>query len=208
MKILSHRGYWNENIPNNSLEAIKLSLEKGFGFESDIRDYCGELVIAHNIAEKENFSAERVFELLKQYEDKYCFAINIKADGLKDLLCEMLAKYNLKNYFVFDMSVPQMVEYQRKGMTYFTRQSEYEMEPSMYEYATGVWLDAFEDETWITPEVIAGHLKNGKKVCIVSPDLHKREYMSFWNMLKELNIDTDDVMLCTDYPVQAREFFK
>lgn len=207
MKILAHRGYWNENISNNSIEALRLALEKGFGFESDIRDYCGKLVISHNIADEKSLEADIVFKMLKEYEDKFCFAINIKADGLKDLLDEMLTKYDLKEYFIFDMSVPQMIEYQAKGMTFFTRQSEYEETPCMYEQAQGVWIDAFESEDWINKDLIISHLNAGKKVCIVSPDLHKREYLAFWTRLKELDIDSENIMLCTDYPVEAREFF-
>lgn len=207
MEVLAHRGYWIEEIKNNSYEALIKALENGFGFESDIRDYMGELVISHNIAESESLSASNIFEKLSEYDDKFCFAINIKADGLQDLLYDTFIKYKIENYFTFDMSVPQMIEYREKGLKYFTRQSEYESELVLYDDAAGVWIDAFIDEAWITEELLNKHLNNGKKVCIVSPDLHKRQYLSFWNKLKTYKIDFNDVILCTDFPSQARDFF-
>ena len=49
MKILSHRGYWKAPIEKNTREAFVRSFALGFGTETDIRDYMGELVISHDI---------------------------------------------------------------------------------------------------------------------------------------------------------------
>ena len=49
MKILAHRGCWNTEIKSNSPQAIRSALERGFGFESDLRDYSGKLVISHDM---------------------------------------------------------------------------------------------------------------------------------------------------------------
>jgi hypothetical protein len=207
MIILSHRGYWNESITSNSLQAFSASLEARFGFESDIRDYNGEMVISHNIADESCPKAELVFKMLHEYQDRYCFAINIKADGLKDMLADFLMQNQIQNYFTFDMSVPQMIEYREKGITYFARQSEVELAPVMYEHAAGVWIDAFFEDSWITEKLLGDHLSAGKKVCLVSPDLHKREQMPFWTRLRDLDLDFSQVMLCTDMPNQAQKFF-
>ena len=209
MNILAHRGYWNADIERNSLPALRTALEKGFGFESDVRDYNGELVISHNIADASSLAAEEIFRYLAKNDDRYCFAINIKADGLKDLLMEYITRYRLMNYFLFDMSVPQMVEFDEMGLRYFTRQSEVESVPCMYERAAGVWIDGFWGTSWITEELLKGHIENGKEVCIVSPDLHGREdYRDFWEQLKNYRIDFSKVMLCTDHPDEARTFFR
>lgn len=207
MEILAHRGYWNKEIKSNSYEALTEALKNGFGFESDIRDYCEGLVVSHNVANSESFSINEVLEELARYDDRFCFAINIKADGLKDLLYYTLNKYKIDNYFTFDMSVPQMIEYREKGLKYFTRQSEYEKECVLYDDASGVWIDAFIEESWITEELLNEHLSKGKKVCLVSPDLHKRQYLSFWNKLRDSKVNFDNVILCTDFPSEAREFF-
>lgn len=207
MKILSHRGYWETENEKNTIDAIRRSLQKGFGFETDIRDYAGKMVISHNLAEESSPDAEEVFNELHKYGDRFCFAINVKADGLKDMLMEQLGKYQIKNYFAFDMSVPQMVEYIEKGIHVFTRQSEYEKEPVFYQEAAGVWIDGFEDLDWITEELLGKHIENGKYVCIVSPELHLREYKIFWDRLRRMEIDFEYVILCTDKPWEAEEYF-
>lgn len=208
MKILAHRGYWNKDIEKNSPLALRTALEHGYGFESDVRDYAERMVISHNIATADSQDAEEVFEWLHEFNDRYCFAINIKADGLKDILKLFFDKYSVSNYFLFDMSVPQMVEFREMGLKYFTRQSEVEPEPVMYEDAAGVWIDGFWSTDWITKELLDNHIKNGKEVCLVSPDLHgKEDYRGFWGKLVEDKIDLDKVILCTDYPDEAREYF-
>lgn len=208
MKVLAHRGLWGGTIESNSLNAIRTALENGFGFESDIRDYQEKLVISHNIADSKSFDAETVFKWLNEFDDKYIFAINIKADGLKELIVEYLNKYNITSYFLFDMSVPQMVEFREIGLRFFTRQSEVESFPVMYEDAAGVWIDGFWSVDWITKELIENHIKNGKEVCLVSPDLHgQKNYVDFWNKLKDYNFMSDQIMICTDHPKEAKEFF-
>ena len=179
MQILAHRGYWKEQEERNSPTALHRALESGFGFESDIRDYKGELVISHNIADESCQKAEEVFCWLAEHEDRYCFAINIKADGLTNLLAGLLEKYHITNYFTFDMSVPQMVEYADMGLTYFTRQSEVEPDPIMYDKAAGVWIDGFWGTDWITEALLQRHIAAGKRICLVSPELHDREYRPF-----------------------------
>lgn len=208
MKILAHRGYWNDKIVRNSPKALRIALEKGYGFESDVRDYKEKLVISHNIADSSSQEAEEVFRWLEEFGDKYCFAINIKADGLKDILAFYLEKYNITNYFVFDMSVPQMVEFREMGLRFFTRQSEVETIPVMYDDAAGVWIDGFWSVDWITEELLNAHIQNNKHVCLVSPDLHgKANYREFWDKLKKFKLDFDKVILCTDHPDEAKEFF-
>ncbi len=209
MIIIAHRGYWNEKIPRNSPEALYCALKNGYGFESDLRDYMGRLVVSHNIADASSQDAGEVFNCLAEYKDRYCFAINIKADGLKELLQGYLQRYNISNYFLFDMSVPQMVEFEEMGLRFFTRQSEVEPVPCMYDKAAGVWIDGFWGTDWITERILSEHIRNGKDVCVVSPDLHGRQdYRLFWKQLVSYRLDFSRCMLCTDHPDEARAFFR
>ena len=207
MQILAHRGYWMKPEERNTPTALRRALDSGFGFESDIRDYLGELVISHNIANESCQKAEEIFRWLAEHEDKYCFAVNIKADGLMDLLAGLLEKYHITNYFTFDMSVPQMVEYADMGLTYFTRQSEVEPDPVMYENAAGVWIDGFWGTEWITGVLLQEHIAVRKTVCLVSPELHGRPYRDFWAKLASFDVDFGRVLLCTDKPGEAAAFF-
>lgn len=208
MKILAHRGYWNDTIKSNSPEALRTALEKGYGFESDVRDYMGKMVISHNIADPSCQDAEEVFRWLREFDDRFCFAINIKADGLKGFLRACLDKYTISNYFLFDMSVPQMVEFRDLELRFFTRQSEVEPVPCMYEDAAGVWVDGFWSTGWITEKLLEGHLNAGKEICLVSPDLHgSRQYMEFWEKIKQYDLDGTKISVCTDHPDEAKEYF-
>lgn len=208
MNILAHRGYWKNDKEKNTSEAIFAALKNGFGFETDVRDYREKLVISHNVANKSSLDAASVFEWLHQFDDKYTFAINIKADGLKDLIKEYLDKYSIANYFLFDMSLPQMVEFREAGLRFFTRQSDVEPSPYLYEDAAGVWIDGFRSVDWISEKLLQEHIVAGKEICLVSPDLHgSPEYRNFWKRLKGYNLDFNKTMLCTDYPEEARRFF-
>lgn len=208
MKILAHRGYWNDTIESNSPTALRTALEKGYGFESDVRDYMGRMVIAHNIAEPHCQDAEEVFRWLHEFGDQFCFAVNIKADGLKDILKTYLGKYCISNYFLFDMSVPQMVEFREMGLRFFTRQSEVEQIPCLYEDAAGIWVDGFWADDWITKELLEGHINAGKEVCLVSPDLHGNgQYKKFWKKIKQYDMDETKMIICTDHPDEAKEYF-
>jgi len=207
--VLSHRGYWKETHEKNLPIAFERSFSLGFGTETDIRDYKGELVISHDIADDKSISVKEMFEIYNKYDNTLPLALNVKADGLQVKLKELLEEYKIENYFVFDMSVPDGLGYLKQNIKAFTRESEYEKIPSFYDEAYGIWLDEFQGH-WITKEVIEKHIKNGKQICIVSPDLHKREYKKEWQhyktIEKELGVNT--MMICTDYPEITKEFFR
>ena len=208
MKILSHRGYWANPSEKNQIVAFERSFSLGFGTETDIRDFNGVLVISHDIADENCSSVEDFFQIYNKYDNKLPLALNIKADGLQLKLKELIEKYNITNYFVFDMSVPDGLQYIKYKLKVFTRESEYEKEPSFYEESQGVWLDEFK-EHWIDKRVIQKHIDNNKSLCIVSPDLHKRDYKKEWQHYKEIEkeLQINDLMICTDFPEIAKEFF-
>lgn len=208
MIVLSHRGYWKEPSEKNSIIAFERSFQRGFGTETDIRDYKGELVISHDIADKSCIDVRHLFEIYNQYDNTLPLALNIKADGLQAKLKALLIEYNIENYFLFDMSVPDGLVCIKYGLKVFSRESEYESIPSFYEEAIGVWMDEFNSH-WITKETIENHIIQKKAVCIVSPDLHKREYKAEWEHYKQIEKELmiDNLMLCTDYPEIAKDFF-
>lgn len=208
MKVLSHRGYWKDVQEKNSKIAFERSFSLGFGTETDIRDYKGELVISHDIADENCISVKEMFEIYNKYDNTLPLALNIKSDGLQLKLKELIEKYKITNYFVFDMSVPDGIQYLKHKIKAFTRESEYEQLPSFYEEAEGIWLDEFKGH-WINSLVLSKHIKNNKQICIVSPDLHKRDYKIEWKEYKEIEkqLNVDNIMICTDYPEDAKEFF-
>jgi glycerophosphoryl diester phosphodiesterase len=208
MIILSHRGFWDDKIAKNSIESFERSFKVGFGIETDFRDCEGNLVISHDPPLKNSLYANKLFSLLAQTNKDLPLAINIKADGIQNLIKSALDEYDIHNYFLFDMSVPDAITSIKAGLKIFTRQSEIETSPYLYDQAKGIWIDAFYDDLWITPSLIEQHLDAGKQVCLVSPELHGRPHHAFWERLARLSICTrSTLMLCTDYPDKAHSYF-
>jgi hypothetical protein len=205
---MSHRGYWRESSEKNTLTAFRTSLTHGYGTETDFRDSSGELVIAHDLPGHFSLRAEALFRLYSEINPSLPIAINIKADGLQVLLKSALTHHGIKNYFLFDMSVPDAIISIKHGLRVYTRQSDVEPQPAFYPYAAGVWMDAFFDDSWLTPISIELHLRAGKQVCLVSPELHNRPHLGFWERLKCHTICQDNnLILCTDQPQEATAFF-
>ena len=207
IKILSHRGYWKTADEKNMKSSFRRSFSLSFGTETDIRDLAGTLVISHDPPIDNQVTVE---EFLLEYINHGIdlpLALNIKSDGLQNQLKNLLEKFSIKNYFVFDMSIPDTLSYIQSGMNVFIRQSEYERIPVFLDQAKGVWLDSFEEE-WYDESTLSAYVKRGIDVCIVSPELHGRYYLKLWHNLRRMNVlHSGQIMICTDLPEHAREFF-
>ncbi len=207
MQIISHRGYWQVPDEKNKSISFQRSFGLELGTETDIRDYLGEIVISHDIADATAITLQDMFTIYNESVKKPILALNIKSDGLQQKLKIALQQFEIKNYFVFDMSVPDTLGYIAEGIDFFSRQSEFEPKPVFYKECKGVWLDAFMAD-WYDTQIIIDHLRNKKKVAIVSSDLHKRDVMPMWERLKKDEIHKmDGVVLCTDVPEYALNYF-
>lgn len=205
MIILSHRGYWKTVHEKNQLTAFQRSFDLQFGTETDLRDHNGQLVISHDMPLGNELSYDE-FIAMAINTPSLPLALNIKADGLADSLTRIMKNTPLTNWFVFDMSIPDMRHYLKLNAPVFTRVSEIEQTPICLDNAAGVWLDAFTTE-WYSIEDIKQLLEKKLRVCVVSPELHQRDYLPLWKALCVFR-DTDQVMLCTDFPEKAQQFFK
>lgn len=210
MLILSHRGLWRLDTEKNSLNSFHKSFQLNLGIELDIRDHNGDIVVSHDMPyfNKQTFLFEDVLKLSSI--NNHLLAINIKSDGLSDQLEALLKKYNHTNYFVFDMSIPEMYKYINKKLKTFTHLSDICPQAILSKESSGIWLDSFMSE-WYNSQLIDNILnaEPDKKVCIVSAELHKRDHIKQWNIIKQSNmLSSDRIMLCTDLPTQAMEFFK
>jgi glycerophosphoryl diester phosphodiesterase len=205
MLILSHRGFWKKPEEKNTKQSMERSFALGFGTETDLRDYKGEIVISHDIADESAMTFRQFLKTYSEHNKDLYLALNIKSDGLQVKIKSLLEEYRVTNYFVFDMSIPDTLGYLKNDLEIFTRQSEYEKNPAFYNKAIGIWLDSFESD-WISRDIIKNHLSHKKMVCIVSPDLHKRDYLDAWEEYKPL-CKENNLFLCTDYPEEAKKFF-
>ena len=110
---------------------------------------------------------------------------------------------------MFDMSVPDTLIYARDGIAYYTRVSEIEPSPALYEKSAGVWIDQFHSN-WVDADAVGPHLRAGKKVCIVSPELHRRPHEVAWTRYRALQglVSPNEMLfICTDFPDRAAKFF-
>jgi len=207
MNIISHRGYWQLDSEKNQEVAFQRSFSLGFGTETDIRDRDGELVIAHDLPGELDISFDRFCQIYQSYFTKHLLALNIKSDGLALKIKEKLIEYDINNYFLFDMSIPELRVSLNAGLSCYTRVSDMEPQPYFYGASKGIWLDGFYTD-WYRPDDLYRFLRDNKYVCIVSSDLHKRNPLPLWSMLKQASMHKEPLLtLCTDRPEEARAFF-
>ncbi len=213
LHIIAHRGYWFKLQEQNSLCAFRRALDRGFGVELDIRDREQSLVISHDLPTRNSKRLESVLGALSKHKNfkKAVFAFNIKSDGIEKGIVQLVRRFGIrKNSFVFDMSVPSMYvfcAYHGRHIHIATRLSDLERVPVLYERAAWVWFDELARE-WIHNKDILRQCSKKKKVCIVSPDLHHREYLRKWKHLRMLpERARKNLYLCTDVPYAADAFF-
>ena len=206
MKLLAHRGFWKTLEEQNTPVAFLRAVENGFGIETDIRDCLGTVRISHDPPNGGEQKIDEFFSLINDVgKTAVTIALNIKSDGLAKTLKPTLDKYTHHDSFVFDMSVPDMRLYFAQATPVFARLSEVETIASWQEKSKGIWLDQF-DGLWFNNNLIDNLLNQGKFVCIVSSELHKRDYDQLWQMLKKYSGDSR-VLLCTDFPDKAKNYF-
>lgn len=206
MEIIAHRGFWRKKTDQNTISAFKLALNNYYGIETDIRDQNGHLVVSHDIPKKKSTRLSELFRIYSLNSSDRTLALNIKADGLQKELLKLLKKYDIKNYFVFDMSIPESIKYSKTPLNIYMRLSEYEKNYKNFVFK-GLWIDQFNSD-WISPMQIKIYLKSKINICLVSSELHQRDQEQLWKMIFRNNIyKYKNFSLCTDFPSEARKFF-
>jgi glycerophosphoryl diester phosphodiesterase len=207
MTLLAHRGLWAVASARNTLQAFSDAFANGWGVELDVRDLAGEPVISHDPPAAGALAFGAVVEEYLAHGTPGLLAVNVKADGLPAMLAAALARVPAERWFAFDMSVPDTRGYQSAGLPYYTRHSDLESAPALYDAARGVWLDDFAG-AFIDEAKIAAHLDAGKHVAVVSPELHGRDHGGVWSQWRRWAVWGDPrVHLCTDHPLEAQEVF-
>lgn len=190
MKIIAHRGYWENKDQQNTSEAILLGLVFSDGVEIDLRLYNNKIIISHDSMTNTSsiLFLSQILLLSNEFPSK-TWALNIKEDGLAPHLVQELKKFPELKYFCFDMSFPETVIYIKQKLKIASRISDLEEENIFIsKHATFYVQDNFK------------HLKHiktlyKKRIMLISPELHKRNF-SEKKIKKMLNNDTH--FLCTD----------
>lgn len=209
MNIIAHRGMWTTTAEQNTEKAFERAFLAGFGIEFDVRDHNQLLVVSHDMPSGTPMPLAVLLEMHACLAPSTTLAINIKADGLAEATNSLIAQYQTASCFVFDMSVPDMWHYLRAGVPCLARHSEFEPFTALHDEAQGVWFDGFNHHL---PNIslIEECLRKAKTACVVSAELHGKEYHSQWAALAQLSstqLQSPYLMLCTDEPQAAQERF-
>ena len=206
MKIISHRGIWKKIKDQNKIDSLLKSIDLGYGIEFDVRDYNSKIVISHDLPNKSSPKLEDLFKKIN-YKGVYLL-INIKSDGLQAKLNNLIKKYKINNYFVFDMSIPDTLIYIKYKIKFLIRISEFENNIELINKSSGLWIDHFKSSRF-NFDYITSFIKYRKKIFIVSPELHKKKFINNWKILKNIEnkFPNLQIYLCTDYPNKADKFF-
>jgi hypothetical protein len=181
---------------------VSLLLETPFhwGVEVDIRSMGSRLIVQHDpFLEGENFE-----EWLMHYQHQ-TLILNVKEEGLEDVLEAMVVKKGVKEYFFLDQSFPFLVKGFLKGRTASAvRISEYESIETALALAgkiKWVWVDCFR-RLMLDFEQAQALQKAGFKLCFVSCELQgvppEEGIPLLFNHFQKNRIKADAV--CTKYP--------
>jgi hypothetical protein len=210
--IIAHRGWWRSPSEKNSKGAFERALIAGYGIETDLRDQDGRVVISHDVPTDARMSLEAFLKLYSDTKATTALALNIKSDGLAGYVEPLLRVFGVTNYFVFDMSVPDTLEFADRGMRFYVRHSEYEPTLTFEGRRQGVWFDAFAQND-LDIELVAKRLAADEPACLVSPELHDREHLASWHTWRRVLTDHCDfsnlekLTICTDFPEEASAYF-
>ena len=211
--ILAHRGLWHDEKEKNTKAALQNALTLGFGIETDLRDWNENIVLSHDIPKNNssNLDLRWLFDFYVSNNCSGCLALNIKADGLGCEIKKLIDLYQIANYFIFDMSVPDLILNKDLNLNQFCRSSEFENAIKLLPYTKGVWVDKFNGLSYEI-EDLRQLIEAFPSAAIVSPELHGSSIIQSkidWHTVKQIctsNEAITPIFLCTDFPEEAYAF--
>ena len=178
----------------NTITELKQT-DSDWGVELDLHSFKNKLIINHDpFVDGEDFE-----EYLTHYNHG-TLILNIKEEGLEWRCLELLEKFNVKNYFFLDSSIPiihQLIKSNNKNIAVrFSKYEPLEFVLNFKNHVNWVWVDCFDDLI-LNSENYKILKTNYFKICLVSPELqkHKNKIGDFANKLKKLKIFPDAI--CT-----------
>ena len=220
--ILAHRANLFGPAPReeNSLDMVERALDMGFGLETDLRRGTGQqFYISHDAVPVTQANVLDSYTALFARHPDVLLAINIKELGYEDELIRLQASGIFGNagfYFDFELLEPASPglsqhkiralpngEHTRLAARISDRGES--LRQCLSIPAETVWADEF-DGAWLTQAHIRELQSAGRRIIIVSPELHgcdETERLRRWTAFKDSGVDG----ICTDYSIAADKFF-
>ena len=181
------------------------------GVEVDVRYHKNTLILHHDPFHHHEIYTDTLEIFLQNWNSKGPIVLNLKTEGIEKRCIELMAKYEVKNWFFLDMSMPILVKYsdkaKKKEFKYFSPDNLSvrfsDREPIEYALsfkgkASWVWVDYFSHFPLNEKNVFL--LKNaGFKICLVSPEIQNNSIFNtnqIVDICSNLNIDA----VCTKNP--------
>lgn len=164
MILISHRV--------NKLNQLKKTNTK-YGIEVDIRDKNNDLIVTHD-----PFSnGIKLKTYLNSFKHKLIIA-NIKSERIEDRVIKIFKKKKIKNYFFLDSSIPKIIDMTKRNISNIGLRVSYyeniEIAVKLKGKVKWIWYDTFMG---IPKDLKEFRLlkKMNYKICLVSPELHKKK---------------------------------
>jgi len=170
MKIFHHR-------INTSSQLV--SIPSVDGVEIDVRSRGENIILEHD-----PFKKGQIFTEWLEHWQGQSLILNVKEEGIEERILEMLSAYPNLEYFFLDQSFPFLARTIKSGnKNTAVRVSDLEsVETALLMKCNWVWIDCFLGDWNFLPGVIRRLQNDGKKICLVSPELVRD------NSLNELQV--------------------
>jgi hypothetical protein len=161
MIIVEHR--------KNSISELEL-VPSNHGVEIDLRLFHGELVLAHD-----PFVSGENFENWITNFHHSLLILNVKEEGLEEIILKYVNGAGITNYFFLDQAIPSLIKSIKIGHSAAGRISEFENLTWSRDFSPEwIWLDSFNANWDYLDQAIQRILQLKLKTCLVSPELQGR----------------------------------
>ncbi len=181
-----------------------LSTPHDQGVEIDVRSMDGELIVQHDPFK----NGEKLSDWICSFRHKLLI-LNVKEEGLEEIIIEILASFKITSYFFLDQSFPSLYKLSRvKPEVCSTRASEFESIESAKLLNPGwVWFDSHTANWDYLSNSLESLRGTSIKTCLVSPELqrpnYEQEVIELKSMINARSIHFDAI--CTKFPQMWRQ---
>lgn len=222
MDILAHRAnlHGPDHATENSLDACAAALAQGFGLEIDVRrDPSNRFYISHDPARWTQANALETYASVFAAARQQRIAVNAKELGYLRELAELIETRVFGPralLFDFELLEPATPGASQRAIRAIASGTAVPLASRLSDRGEPVaqclgipgevaWADEF-DRFWLTRAEVEALRVAGREVVVISPELHGFDHAARrrrWADFKTWGVDC----ICTDFPIEAREFF-